>query len=67
MNYHFLHQLSPLHKEARQGDLKKVKSLIHEGADINLVDPDSKVSRGEEGLRTRPVIFVNTFCGKLLQ
>ena len=44
MNYYSLHQLSPLHMEARQGDLKKLKSLIDEGADVNIVDPTSKVS-----------------------
>lgn len=43
MNYYSLHQLSPLHKEARQGDLKKVKDLIDGGVDVNIVD-DSKVS-----------------------
>ena len=47
-----LHQLSPLHIAAGQGDLDKVKTLIDKGADINIKDPGSGVSMCDSSIST---------------
>ena len=41
--FYCLHQLSPLHMAAGQGDLDKVRKLVDKGADINIKDPGSGV------------------------